>query len=70
MEAQTAIITGASTGIVKAITRLFLEKEHNAVMNLNNKNNLLKTYNRFGFPASAVWVAGDVSRSKTGHQVG
>lgn len=69
MKAQTVIITGASTGIGKAIARLFLEKGHNVVMNSKNKKNLLAAYHEFDSPANAVWVAGDVSQAKTGRQL-
>lgn len=61
MNKKTVIVTGASTGIGKAITRLFLDKGYNVVMNSTTKETLEKTYKEFGSPASAKLVVGDVS---------
>ncbi len=61
MDHQTAIITGASTGIGKAITKLFLEKGYHVVMNSSSQENLEKAHAAFGSPNSAILVAGDIS---------
>lgn len=66
MENKTIIVTGASTGIGKAIAKLFLDKGNNVVMNSANEANLRKTYQEFGAPANAVRVAGDVRNKSVG----
>ena len=58
---KTAIITGASTGIGYGISRLFLEKGLNVVMNSASEQNLWKAYSALGEPGNATIVAGDVS---------
>lgn len=63
---KTVIVTGASSGIGKAISRLFIEKGFNVVMNASNEESLVKTYQEFGSPANATTVAGDVSKKETG----
>lgn len=63
---KTIIVTGASTGIGKAIARLFLEKGDNVIMNSVNKDNLEQAYRELGTPANAYIVAGDVSKKITG----
>ena len=40
---KTVIVTGASSGIGKAISRLFIEKGFNVVMNASNEESLVKT---------------------------
>lgn len=62
MSKKTIIVTGASTGIGKAISKLFLDKGYNVVMNSATKENLEKTYAEFGSPANAKIVTGDVSK--------
>ena len=69
MKNQNVIITGASTGIGKAIAKLFLDKGHQLIMNSANENNLRQTYEEFGSPSKAVIVAGDVSDPKTGEKL-
>ena len=66
MENKTIIVTGASTGIGKAIAKLFLDKGNNVVMNSANEDNLRKTYQEFGSPANAIMVAGDVRNKSVG----
>lgn len=63
---KTVIVTGASTGIGKAIAKLFLDKGFNVVMNASNEQNLKKTYQEFGNPTNALVVVGDVSERDTG----
>ncbi len=58
---KTAIVTGASTGIGKGISQLFLSKGINVLMNSADDNNLQEAYNSLGKPQNALTVAGDVS---------
>ncbi|GAA4886741.1 SDR family oxidoreductase [Flaviramulus aquimarinus] len=69
MENKTVIVTGASTGIGKAIAKLFIEKGSNVVMNSSNEVNLKKTYEEFNSPANAVYFAGDISNRETGQKL-
>lgn len=66
MITQTIIVTGASTGIGKAIAGLFLQHGHNVVINSANENNLNTTYNELGQHNRLVAVAGDISLTATG----
>lgn len=69
MSNQTAIITGASTGIGKATAQYFLEKGFNLVLNSSNESRLLATYKDFGSPQLAYLVPGDVSDKATGEKL-
>lgn len=62
MSKKTIIVTGASTGIGKAIARLFLDRGYNVVMNSATQENLEKTLKEFGSPPNAKMVVGDVRR--------
>lgn len=66
MKTQTIIVTGASTGIGKAIASLFLEHGHHVVINSANRNNLAATYKELGNHDRLVMVAGDISQRATG----
>lgn len=68
-ENQTAIITGASTGIGKAITRLFLEKGYNVIMNSSSSMNLKAAHAAFGSPNNAILVSGDISKREVGRKL-
>ena len=61
MKNKTVIITGASTGIGKAIAGLFIEKGSNVVINSFNEENLQNTLKEFGSPSNVIAVAGDIS---------
>ena len=69
MKNKTVIITGASTGIGKAIAKHFIEKGSNVVMNSSNEENLKKTYEEFGSSSNAVYFAGDISKRETGQNL-
>lgn len=69
MKKKTVIVTGASSGIGKAIARLFIEKGDNVVMNSSNLENLERTYREFGSPENAICIAGDVSKKSTGEKL-
>lgn len=66
MKSKTVIITGASTGIGKAIAAYFVERESNVVMNSSNEDNLKKAYKELGSPSNTIYYAGDVSDQNTG----
>jgi len=65
MNNKTVIITGASTGIGKEITKHFLNKGSNVVMNSSNEENLKKAYNELGNHSNAIYLAGDIGKQKT-----
>lgn len=69
MNTKTIIVTGASSGIGKAIARLFLDKEYNVVMNSSTKENLEKAYTEFGSPANAKLLVGDVSNKSVCEEI-
>lgn len=69
MKNKTVIITGASSGIGKAIAKHFIEKGSNVVMNSSNEENLKKTYEEFNFPSNAVYLTGDISKRETGQKL-
>ncbi|MBL4670492.1 MAG: SDR family oxidoreductase [Flavobacteriales bacterium] len=69
MKNKTVIITGASSGIGKAIAKHFIEKGSNVVMNSSNEENLKKTYEEFNSPSNAVYFAGDISKRETGQKL-
>lgn len=69
MENKTVIVTGASTGIGKAIARLFIEKGSNVIMNSSNEDNLNATFEEFGFPENVIMVVGDISKKEVGEEI-
>jgi NAD(P)-dependent dehydrogenase (short-subunit alcohol dehydrogenase family) len=69
MSQKTIIVTGASTGIGKAIASLFLDKGDNVVMNSATEENLEKTFIEFGSPANAKIVVGDIRRRKVCEEI-
>lgn len=66
---KTVIVTGASSGIGKAIAKLFIEKGFNVVMNASNEENLNKTYQELGSPSNALAVSGDISKKEIGEKL-
>jgi NAD(P)-dependent dehydrogenase (short-subunit alcohol dehydrogenase family) len=66
---ETAIVTGASTGLGLAITKAFLDNGINVVMNSVNPDNLKAAHQSLGSPSNAVLVAGDVSDKGVGGQL-
>jgi NAD(P)-dependent dehydrogenase (short-subunit alcohol dehydrogenase family) len=66
MKKKTVIVTGASTGIGKAITKLFIDKGYNVIMNSSSRSNLEKTFQEFGSPSNVKIVVGDISEKSVG----
>ncbi|MEO0527170.1 MAG: SDR family oxidoreductase [Bacteroidota bacterium] len=69
MKNKTAIITGASTGIGKAIAAYFVERDTNVVMNSSNEDNLKNAFHELGSPSNAIYFAGDISNQNTGKEL-
>jgi NAD(P)-dependent dehydrogenase (short-subunit alcohol dehydrogenase family) len=69
MKNKTVIITGASTGIGKEITRFFLTQGSNVVMNSSNEINLIRSYKELGYPKNAAYLVGDISKKETGRKL-
>ena len=69
MRNKTVIITGASSGIGKAIARHFIERQSNVVLNSSNEENLRAAYQEFGSPSNASYLAGDISHKETGQKL-
>lgn len=66
MKIQTVIVTGASTGIGKAIAGLFLQKGYNVIINSANEDNLRATFRELDNQERVAMVIGDISRPSTG----
>ena len=66
MAQSTIIVTGASTGIGKAIAALFIKNGHNVIMNSQHAGNLEATYKELGEPSNARLLAGDIAQPETG----
>lgn len=66
MKKQTVIVTGASSGIGKAVARYFLERGDNVVINSTTESKLQKVYDELGAGSNLAMVAGDVSDKATG----
>jgi len=69
MKTLTVIITGASTGIGRAIAALFLKQGHNVVINAANEKNLITAFNELGSHHQLAMVAGDISNINTGKRL-
>jgi NAD(P)-dependent dehydrogenase (short-subunit alcohol dehydrogenase family) len=66
---ETVLITGASTGIGRAVARAFLNRAYNLVLNSQDPGRLEAAYESLGRPVDAVLVAGDVSDKAVGQQM-
>lgn len=66
---KTAIVTGASTGIGREITKLFLSRGFNVTMNAMSDERLQEAYRSFGEPRNGAVVAGDISLTDTRHRL-
>ncbi len=66
MKDKTVIITGASTGIGKAIAAYFIERGSNVVMNSSNEDNLKNAHRELGSPSNAIYFAGNIGDPSTG----
>jgi NAD(P)-dependent dehydrogenase (short-subunit alcohol dehydrogenase family) len=69
MKGKTIIVTGASSGIGKAIAQLFIEKGSNVVLNSSNEGRLKAAFEEFGSPLNALPFAGDISQKNVGDQL-
>ncbi|MGH1338125.1 MAG: SDR family NAD(P)-dependent oxidoreductase [Aureispira sp.] len=69
MKGKTVIITGASTGIGRAMASLFIQKGSHVVMNSLHEEKLEATYNALGKPQNAIYVAGNVGDKHVGQQI-
>jgi len=69
MKTKTIIVTGASTGIGKAIAVIFLQNGYNVVINSASAENLKATFEELGQPQRLAMVAGDISNSATGQSL-
>lgn len=69
MKNQTVIVTGASTGLGRAIAALFLERGDNVVINSVVEENLQKAVQEMGASDRLVAVAGDISDSAVGQKL-
>src|ERR1700730_849168 len=69
MRKQTVIVTGASSGIGKAVAKYFLDRGDNVVINSMNAEKLEKVYRELGAGANLARIAGDVSRQDTGKRL-
>ncbi len=66
---ETVLITGASTGIGRAVARAFLNRDYNLVLNSRDPGRLEAAYESLGRPDDAVLVAGDVSDKAVGQRM-
>ncbi len=66
---ETVLITGASTGIGRAVARAFLDRGYNLVLNSRDPGRLEAAHESLGRPDNAVLVAGDVSDKAVGQQM-
>lgn len=69
MKNKTVIITGASTGIGREMTKYFIERGSNVVMNSSNEENLKNAYKELGSPSTATYLVGDISKQETGQKL-
>ncbi|TYA74610.1 SDR family NAD(P)-dependent oxidoreductase [Seonamhaeicola marinus] len=69
MRTKTAIITGASSGIGKAIAKHFIERDINVVMNSASLSNLEAAYKALGQPSNAIYLAGDIAEKETSQKL-
>jgi len=69
MKKQTIIVTGASSGIGRAVAKYFLDRGDNVVINSSNPEKLEKVYHELGAGANLSKVAGDVSKQATGKRL-
>jgi NAD(P)-dependent dehydrogenase (short-subunit alcohol dehydrogenase family) len=69
MNSKSAIVTGASTGIGRAIVSLFLEKGFNVIMNAMNPERLQQTFQELGNPKNAVVLSGDIGKREVGEKL-
>jgi NAD(P)-dependent dehydrogenase (short-subunit alcohol dehydrogenase family) len=66
---KSIIVTGASTGIGKAIAELFITKGYYVVMNSIQQQNLQQAYQELGSPKNATIIVGDIGDKAVGREL-
>ncbi len=66
MKKQTVIVTGASSGIGKAVARYFLDRGDRVVINSANPGKLEQAFRDLGAGPDLAALAGDVRQPETG----
>ncbi|HVI48752.1 MAG TPA: SDR family oxidoreductase [Chitinophaga sp.] len=69
MKQLSVIVTGASTGLGKAIARLFLDKGHRVVINSVNETNLRQAATELGHSERLTAIAGNIGERAVGQQL-
>lgn len=69
MKKQNVIVTGASSGIGKAIAKYFLDRGDNVVINSSTPDKLEQTYRELGAGDNLAFIAGSVSDKATGKKL-
>jgi len=69
MKKQTAIVTGASSGIGLEIARYFLDRGDNVVINSQTESKLQQVYNELGAGENLAMVAGSVADKAVGEKL-
>lgn len=69
MQQQTIIVTGASSGIGKAVARYFLAHGDNVVINSTTQEKLEAAYQELGAGPNLAMVTGNVKDKRTGEQL-
>jgi NAD(P)-dependent dehydrogenase (short-subunit alcohol dehydrogenase family) len=69
MDAKTAIVTGASSGIGLALARAFLGRGYAVVANARTPSRLKKASDALGSPDRFIPVDGDIGRPETGKRL-
>ncbi len=66
---QTAIITGASSGIGLGVAEAYVARGANVVLNARNETKLHEAAKRLGAPERIAVVAGDIGVPETGQRL-
>lgn len=69
MKKQTIIVTGASSGIGKAVAKYFLDRGDNVVINSTTPEKLEQAYHELGSGPNLAMVTGNVRNKHTGEQL-
>jgi NAD(P)-dependent dehydrogenase (short-subunit alcohol dehydrogenase family) len=69
IQAQTVIVTGASSGIGLAIAKAYLDRGYDVVGNARTEARLQEAARQLGNPARFMGVAGDIADPQTSRQL-